>query len=71
MFAENGAKWRGIFTTSEVGKTTSEEILTTFDLVLTTSKVVFAIFEPKKGRNRAVPPLYYKDTTKFVEIQIC
>jgi hypothetical protein len=45
------------FTTSEVVKTTSDLVLTTFDLVLTTSKLVFTRFEPKKGRNRVVPPL--------------
>ena len=65
MFVENGAKWRGIFTISEVGKTTSEEILTTFDLVLTTSKVVFAIFGAKKGENRVVLP---SCSTKIINI---
>ena len=45
------------FTTSDFVKTTSEVILTTSDLVLTTFELVFAIFWPKKGRNRVVPPL--------------
>ncbi|MBQ2123281.1 MAG: hypothetical protein II200_04735, partial [Bacteroidaceae bacterium] len=58
-------------TISDLLRTTSEVILTTSDLVLTTFELVFVSFEPKKGRNRVVPPLYYKVTTKFDEFQIC